>query len=92
MTKEEKLLIADIAKRADEKGLLLFDRLSLIMDIENVHKEIGLRLTDLLNADDENFAHDIVGIQQNFDRASKKLTNLFLPRFAKAVADNESNN
>ena len=83
MTKEERLLIVDVAKRAEEMDLLLFDRMSLIMDIENVHAEIGLNLTELLNADDLNFAHDIVGIQQNFDRQSKKLQNLFLPRYAK---------
>ena len=83
MTKEERLLIVDVAKRAEEMDLLLFDRMSLIMDIENVHAEIGLKLTELLNADDLNFAHDIVGIQQNFDRQSKKLQNLFLPRYAK---------
>lgn len=83
MTKDEKLTIMKIAERADEKGLLMFDRLSLIMDIEAVHAEIGLRLTELLNADDANFAHDIVGIQQNVDRVNKKLTNCFLPRYAK---------
>lgn len=83
MTKEERLIIADIAKRAEEKGLLMFERMSLIMDIEAVHTEIGLKLTDLLKADDENFAHDIVGIQNNIDRQSKKLQNLFLPRYAK---------
>ena len=83
MTKEEKLLIMDIVKRADEMDLLLFDRMSLIMDIENVHNEIGLKLAEWLNADDLNFAHDIVGIQQNVDRVNKKLTNHFLPRYAK---------
>lgn len=83
MTKDEKLTIMKIAERADEKGLLMFDRLSLIMDIEAVHAEIGLRLEELLNADDANFAHDIVGIQQNVDRVNKKLTNCFLPRYAK---------
>ncbi len=83
MTKEERLLIVDIAKRAEEMDLLLFDRMSLIMDIENVHAEVELKLTELLNADDLNFAHDIVGIQQNFDRKSKKLQNMFLPRYAK---------
>lgn len=83
MSKDEKVLIMKIVERADEKGLLMFDRLSLIMDIENVHAEIGLRLNDLLNADEENFAHDIVGIQKHIDRHSKKLTDLFLPRYAK---------
>lgn len=83
MTKDEKMMIMQIAERADEKGLLMFDRLSLIMDIEAVHAEIGLRLNDFLNADDENFAHDVVGIQRHIDRKSKKLTDLFLPRYAK---------
>lgn len=83
MTKDEKMMIMQIAERADEKGLLMFDRLSLIMDIEAVHAEIGLRLSDFLNADDENFAHDVVGIQRHIDRQSKKLTDFFLPRFAK---------
>lgn len=83
MTKDEKITIMKIAERADEKGLLLFDRLSLIMDIEAVHAEIGLRLTDLLNADDMNFMHDIAGIQQHIDRRSKKLMDCFLPRYAK---------
>lgn len=86
MTKDEKLTIMKIAERADEKGLLMFDRLSLIMDIEAVHAEIGLRLEELLNADDANFAHDIVGIQQNVDRVNKMLTNCFLPRYAKGDA------
>ena len=83
MNKEEKLIVVEIAKRAEEMDLLMFDRMSMIMDIENVHAEIGLKLNDLLNADDLNFAHDIVGIQQNIDRRSKKLQNLFLPRYAK---------
>lgn len=83
MEKVEKLTIIEIATRAEEMDLLMFDRMSLIMDIENVHAEIGLKLNELLKADDLNFAHDIVGIQQNIDRQSKKLQNLFLPRYAK---------
>lgn len=83
MTKDEKLTIMKIAERADEKGLLQFDRLSLIMDIEVAHKEYNLRLADLLAADDANFAHDVVGIQNNIDRENKKIINLFVPRYAK---------
>ena len=83
MSKDEKVLIMKIAERADGMGLLMFDRLSLIMDIEVAHAEVGLRLDDFLNADDENFAHDVVGIQKHIDRHEKKLTDLFLPRYAK---------
>lgn len=85
MTKDEKMLIMQIAARADENGLLLFNRLSLIMDIEAVHNEIGLRLKELLAADEVNFAHDIVGIQNNIDRSSKKMMNYFVPRYAKGA-------
>lgn len=83
MTKDEKMLIMKIAERADGMGLLKFDRLSLIMDIEVAHTEVGLRLNDFLNADDANFAHDVVGIQKHIDRHTKQLTDLFLPRYAK---------
>ena len=83
MTKDERLLAVEIAKRAEEMNLLIFDRLSLIMDIEATHDEVGLKLSELLNADDENFTHDIVGIQKNIDRTSKKMQNFFLPRYAK---------
>ena len=83
MNRDEKMVVVEIAKRADEMGLMMFDRMSLMMDIEAVHAEIGLRLDDLLKADNFNFAHDIVGIQQNIDRENKKLNHCFLPRFAK---------
>ena len=83
MTREERTLIMRIAARADEKRLMLSDRLSLIMDLEIAHNEFELRLADLLNADEFNFAHDIIGIQRNVDRVNKKLTNCFLPRYAK---------
>ena len=82
MSKDEKVLIMKISERADEMGLLMFDRISLVMDIEVAHAEVGLRLDDFLNADDENFAHDVVGIQKHIDRHKKKLTDLFLPRFS----------
>ncbi|MCH4866776.1 DUF6874 family protein [Bacillus sp. 1006-3] len=80
--KETFLKIVDIAKRAEEKNLLMFDRMSLIMDLECVNEEFNLRLEDLLNADDFNFAHDILGIQNNLNREKRKMENLFVPRFA----------
>lgn len=82
MTKDEMMLIAEIAKRAEEKGLLQFDRMSLIMDIQTAHEQFNLRLDEWLKADDFNFAHDIVGIQQNIDRQSRTMINHFLPRYA----------
>ena len=83
MNREEKMVVVEIAKRADALGIMMFDRMSLMMDVEAVHAEIGLKLDELLNADEANFTHDIVGIQKNLDRESKKLQNFFLPRYAK---------
>lgn len=82
MTKDEKLKIVEIAKRAEEKGLLMFDRLSLIMDVETAHEQFKLKLDELLEADDYNFSHDIIGIQQNINRNTKVIENCFLPRYA----------
>ena len=82
MTTDEMLTIAEIAKRADEKGLLMFDRMSLIMDIQAAHEQFKLKLDKLLEADDYNFSHDIVGIQQNINRKTKEIENYFLPRYA----------
>lgn len=82
MTKDEMLTIAEIAKRAEEKGLLLFDRMSLIMDIQTAHEEFNLKLDEWLKADDFNFSHDIVGIQQNINRETKTIENCFVPRYA----------
>ncbi|MBD8046776.1 MULTISPECIES: DUF6874 family protein [Clostridium] len=84
MSKNENLkVIAKIVERAENKGLLMFDRLSLMMDLEFTVKEFDLRLEDLLNADDFNFSHDICGIQNNINRAEKKMENFFIPRFAR---------
>lgn len=83
MNKENLVLIAKIVDRAEEKRLLMFDRISLLMDLECTAKEFDLRLSDLLNADDFNFSHDICGIQNNLNRETKKMENFFVPRFAR---------
>lgn len=54
------------------------------MDVEAVHARVPLRLQELLEADDFNFAHDIGGIARHLDRRTGLLTNHFLPRFAKS--------
>lgn len=83
MTKNEHLLIAEIAKRADEQGLLHYERMSMIMDLNVAHEQFNLDLNALLNAPDVDFAHDINGIQSNINRQTKTIENLFLPRYAR---------
>lgn len=81
MKKEFKLFMK-MVDRAEALNLLMFDRLSLMMDLEEAHKQFNLRLEDMFNADDYNFAHDIVGIQKHLNRETRDF-NFFVPRFAK---------
>lgn len=88
-TKEQIELIVLIAKRADKMGLMAFDRMSLIMDLQTANDEFNLRLQEFLDADDYNFAHDIVGIQNNINRLERKMENIFVPRYASNQSDDE---
>ena len=84
INKEDMILISKIVKR----GLpLMKDHyisiLDFTMDIDAANNDIPLKLNDLLNADDLNFNHDIIGIYKNINRNTKKLDNCFIPRYAK---------
>jgi hypothetical protein len=80
--REKFMMYVKIAQRAEGMDLYYGDRFSFLMDLENADKVFDLRLEDLLNADDFNFAHDIVGIVNNIDRKTLEFHH-FLPRFAK---------
>jgi hypothetical protein len=60
------------------------EKCKTVMDIDACHcNGTPLKLQELLDADDANFAHDVFGITRHIDRTTGKLTNCFLPRFAK---------
>lgn len=80
--REDTVIIAQIVGRADNLGLLMDDRISLMMDLDLANKQFDLRLTELFEADNFNFTHDILGIQNNIDRRTKTFINCFVPRFA----------
>lgn len=81
--KERFLMYVKIAERAEQMGIYHGERISLLMDIENADNIFNMRLEDWLQADNFNFAHDIVGIVNNIDRSKypAEITR-FLPRFA----------
>lgn len=79
---EASKLIHKITERAEKEELLANDRLSLIMDLEVANKEFDLKLEKLLNADLQDFSHDIIKIQTHLDRANKKFEKGFVPRYA----------
>ena len=60
------------------------DYLDTSMDIAACHCNGNpLQLGSLLDTDDSNFLHDILGINRHIDRRTGKLKNCFLPRFSK---------
>lgn len=84
MTAKEKFMMyVKLAERAEEMGIYNGERFTLLMDLENADKVFNLKLEDLLNADNFNFAHDIVGIVNNINRKNPIDFNLFVPRFAR---------
>lgn len=80
--KEKFMMYVKIAQRAEGMGIYMGERFTLLMDIENADKAFNLRLEDWLNADDFNFAHDIIGITNNINRNNPTDFNLFVPRYA----------
>ena len=83
MTAKEKVMMyVKIAQRAEGMDLYKGERFTFLMDLENADNVFNLRLDDLLNADDFNFAHDVVGIVNNIDRRNPTNFNLFVPRYA----------
>ena len=84
-TKEERKIVRGIVDRAAkimrQHGRRL-DKMSLEMDLEATHAKVPLRLQELLEADDFNFAHDVFGIMRHMDRSTGLLGDCFVPRFA----------
>lgn len=80
--KEKFMMYVKIAQRAEGMGIYTGERFTLLMDLENADNVFNLRLDDLINADDLNFAHDIIGIVNNIDRRNPTDFNLFVPRYA----------
>jgi hypothetical protein len=76
------MAIADRALKALTDAGISIDKLDCFMDIRYVDEVCPLRLQELLDADDFNFAHDIFGIYSNFNRETKQLENGFLPIFS----------
>jgi hypothetical protein len=78
--------MSDVANRAiahlATQGITQ-DKLSVMMDLEYVDAIIPLDFDRLLAFDEGNFGHDINGIYQNFNRATKEMENCFCPRSAK---------
>ena len=73
-----------ICARAKAMGIMKGDAIGAIMDIDSADQRFNLRLDEFLEADDFNFTHDFIGIQENIVRESFPATDFgcFVPRFA----------
>lgn len=85
MIDQEKVdLIIEIVNRAWESMKNHYtDKLDMMLDMEFANRDCPLKLQELLDADEFNFWHDILGIYKNLNRQTKKLENCFVPRYAK---------
>ena len=82
LSKEEYALCNKIAERAVK--VCGFDKCTAFMDITICHSEAReMKLEELLHAPLEDFSHDVLGINQHLDHGTHKLTDCFLPRYAK---------
>jgi hypothetical protein len=87
VTDDDEDLIHQIVRRAmDPTGhdySSMIDPLTLEMDLTACHANgCPLRLQELLDADNFNFAHDVLGINRHMNRDTGQLEDCFLPRFA----------
>ena len=85
---QELATLTRIAKRARDlaaKNGVVYSYGDALMDLEACHCNGNrLRLSDLEEADDANFGHDVFGIRRYLDRSTGQLTDCFVPRFSAA--------
>lgn len=88
--KERHKKYAAICARAKAMEIMRGDAIGALMDIESADKKFNLRLDEFLKADNFNFAHDFIGIQNNIIRDEYPATNFgfFIPRFAGQQTEN----
>jgi hypothetical protein len=88
-----KKIIAQIADRAwnDLQAARHHDKftwIDVMMDVSATHANGNpLRLKKLLEADDFNFTHDILGIRRHLNRETGKLEDGFRPRFSQRAIE-----
>jgi hypothetical protein len=84
--KEDNTHIKQIAVRASSmfrRWGILVDPAYIESELKIVHEEIcRLRLEELMDADEGNFAHDVAGIHRHLDILDGSFREGFSPRFA----------
>lgn len=86
-TRAEFTLIVRICERYEARlrklEIAVPERSDLLMDITAAHcNGCKLKLVELLEAEDFDFAHDVSGIRSHINRENGRLEGQFLPRYA----------
>lgn len=91
-TTQEAEIVHKVIQRANSLFSSPVDALSLEMDLAATHAYIPLDLQQLLDADDFNFIHDVLGIMRHINRRTGELEDHFMPRFSRFSGDADSLN
>lgn len=84
---EDKVRVEQIvertAKLAEEVGIETINKTDLEMDLIATHANgCPMQFQRLLDADNFDFVHDVLGIREHLNRRTGRLEHHFLPRFA----------
>ena len=85
----DRSIIKEIGSRASKRFGKQLRRgpIDFIMDISATHASgCPLRLTELRDAPEFDFAHDVLGICRHLDRETGQLGDCFVPRYASKEA------
>ena len=77
----------NVLTHPDHRGKGIFSALEVANEEDAVRNGCPLMLSELLAADDTNFAHDVFGIRAKLNRETGALRDGFVPRFAKIAAE-----
>lgn len=80
---EKIALIQKILDRAEYLDILQINRETLYWDLRHTDDNLGLKLKELSDSEDQSFIHDIEGIQKHINRTTFLLENEFLPIYSK---------
>ena len=74
--------IADRAIALAKEHGTVIEKFTMVMDIDNAHKQIPMDLNAFLAMPMVDFAHDAFGIRRHMNRRTGQLEDCFVPRCA----------
>lgn len=87
LNKEQMALTMEILDRAEKLGIIQSDNVTAFIGLEKPTVHFNFLIEDMLKADDFNFAHDFVNIQNDINRRTGKFSGMFVPRFTGGKQD-----